>query len=282
MSITISKQVDVPEEIYGEIFSYLNVPSLGRCQQVSEDFYKLAGNDELWRILFKNAFGIDVSNGKEAWSIPVVRSRGQLLEKVQAFRCRPELEKKIRFECLLPGGNSIYLEVSFGSILVSLNRFLPSEVYQTHRCLFLGDTNLLTKPTNLLTKPNCLVSDKLAYITSIPCYEKFHSYFNPLRNQILVQVIEIKGVDVGDGNRLAYCSSIDGWKTLFKLFPLPGSTEQSVLWVGRIPLNAEFKFVKIASNGQVTWENRDQNRIFNTPQPNYSTHFNDDPISFSS
>ncbi len=276
---TIGKTIFVPSDVLDQICYHVlkgaksldDAKSLVRFQRVSKNFYLAAGNDVFWQTLLKNICGIDVSNGKgkEAWNVPILRNRNDLFNTVEAFQCRLELWKTRRLECLVPSHPPMSLEVSFGP---------PSDLKadQTHRYLFLGNVEELRKVQHSSCESSAFLANKPNY----PYHEKSRSCFQLFRNCMLqAPIIEIKEVDIGNDHTLAYYSSIDNWKELFKLFPVSGDNGRPVMWAGRIPLHAEFKFVKIAPNGDFTWENHAGNRVH--PNKNWSAYFKEQPVSFS-
>jgi hypothetical protein len=89
-----------------------------------------------------------------------------------------------------------------------------------------------------------------------PNISSFYSFISPLEDRINSCV---KGVDVGYGNTLGYCSEINGWKTPFKLHCIRGKSG-APMWVGSFLQCTAFKFVLITAKGDVQWEKLKGNR----------------------
>ena len=58
MNINSVNEVNLPQEMYEEIFSYLTGPELTKCSQVSKEWHEVAGSNRLWLgVVEQYAFG---------------------------------------------------------------------------------------------------------------------------------------------------------------------------------------------------------------------------------
>jgi hypothetical protein len=286
--MSIIGEVFIPIDALNNIFSQLDIKSLGRIQCVSKDFYKIANNDVVWTNLFKNLFANDASAeilGKRGVSCIIIRTQDELRKTAEAFWCRLKWGEKTRLECFFPDKSisPIFLEMGFGLShekgFKSYEEFRSSEANQIDCRIFLGDVNSLKKQ-----RSSCSQVKSWIGASKLPRYEFSRSIFLLKADvdeskRITPIEVEIKEVDVGYGNTLGYCSSINGWKEPFELCCVPGDRGQT-MWIGRVPLNEEIKFVKIDSNGNSTWENHTGNRTFSSIG-DWRFSLKEQPISFS-
>jgi hypothetical protein len=278
----------IPSDILYQVFSLLDVRSLGRVQQASPEFYNLGNNDLLWQELFQRAFSQNVPNGelgKEAlkkWHL--IPDRIGLSKVLATFFCCLKWEKTTCLQCRFPDPSmpSIIITQSFGPHKEVLNGKIEDEKnipVDEMRHYWHGVSNQTYTPSGGWTIKKLLSSVPYRRVVSTPITL-------PLQDWRIDQVF-IEEVDVGFGNTLGYYSSINEWKEPFEFFCISGvNGQQSIQWCGLIlsdfsEFKVEFKFVKIDPVGNVTWENYPGNR-----QPdeikgwkNYLTKY---PITFPS
>jgi len=269
----------IPVDAMNRILSNLDVKSLGRIQRVSKNLYKLAGNDEFWKNLFKRTFGVDLPSGAVGKGMLkngiIIKNEKALIDMIVTFLCHVKWDKKTRLECVFPTAPSnahSLLEKSFEKEIMTRSETPTMIIEQS----FGHQRGKRTSMNSLAdeTKYACFVGDvKWPYAHSKIDHEAngiipyFTQICSPIslcswHGAVLSSYFEanVEGVDVGYGNTLGYFSSINQWKEPFELFYIQ-ENNGSHKWAGLIP-NSEFKFVKIDPSGKITWENTPHNRYW--------------------
>jgi len=277
----------IPSEVMHRIFLLLNdFTSLGRAQQVSKDWLNLTENNALWQNLFKkyipSADEVHRITGKEALRNSIIRNEKDFINTVTIFLCRWQWGKKTRLECLFPSSSippnlrnkivpkeepfsnasdlTIVIEQILGCHPRRTQGFDEVHADKTQYYCFTGDMQPLFAHQNQGFSQLWLMNDAPYH----PHYTAFSSQI-PLPNGIGCGFFEanIQDVDVGYGNTLGYFAAINQWKEPFELFCVSAPRGRSKWkWIGRIPYNSEFKFVKIDPNRNITWENICKNRYW--------------------
>jgi hypothetical protein len=236
------------------ILSFLEEKDLGQAEQVCKGWKVLAGNDRLWRNLFERMYNKAVpktKSGKEA-CLSKRRTKtipgGKLLDTLSRFLCLLKWETKRRLECTFLNDPtfSLVIEQGFGPHRGTPEGF-EGPVNETEYYEFVGPT-FSGQPANQTWTVSR--EDRLGHlpIHTTMLWTIYHQEILKNMPEWDYIPVEIKGVDVGYGNTLAYFSDTDDWKQPFPLTCIGEST-----WAGRIPYSA-FKFVKIDQKGKVTWE----------------------------
>jgi hypothetical protein len=263
---------------------------LRALQGVSKQWRALAGNDQLWRNLFKLCFPGDMlqkTRSKEAFRkrlTPVCLYSTEMLDDaIKPFLCCLKWNSKRAFVCSFPGEfYSLAIEQGFGPKQGTQEGFqvAPDEVEYFQfigelepnlRAKAFFDENLTQCPREkgipLCVRYHGIAADQRGSIYCCLRGSASYNKYSLIPRSFGVSSLHaancitdcVEGVDVGYGNTLGYCSEINDWKSPFKLHCI---TEESgkLIWTGLFPLNRLFKFVTIDSHGKIKWEKIKDNR----------------------
>lgn len=252
----------IPTALNIYILSFLDDKDLKSVEQTCKKGKALAGNNLLWQNLFRRVYQKEpsqVMHGKEAFMRQKFTKSCTFLQcrKIYlTFLCNLKLDKKRQLEIIFPPNHFIIVDQGYGSKLgtdASFNQYSPDEK-EYYSCV-----DPIEFPSNmpiLLTPPK----NKRP---SLPIYSNIlvSCDLNPSLIKIFSQCIasfccyrEVSiDLDIGSGNKLGYYSAVNDWKKPFVLFPIEKK------WVGRIPNSWQFRYVKIDSEGKITWEKRENN-----------------------
>jgi hypothetical protein len=291
--------------------SFCDHKELRSLQGVSKQWRVLAGNDQLWRNLFKLYFQGEMlpqTRCKDAFKrrLPVrLKSTNALFKATLTFLCCLKRDSKRLFVCSFPAEPSYSLNIvqGFGSKRGTVEGFeiapdeieyfqYVGEISREEKALAFFKEALTQCPEEREEPPEIsfeewfgapapLNIDRTAPLpfkeNGIPLCTRFYGIasgggsisFRPAPNiQSVYNFIEplrrrfngcVKGVDVGYGNTLGYCSEINGWKSPFKLHCIRGKSG-APMWIGSFPRHALFKFVLINAKGDMQWEKINGNR----------------------
>jgi hypothetical protein len=102
-----------PAEISFQILSPLPSQDLGRCCQVSKAWNSVANDDLLWKHLFQNIPIPSGMNIKKYVQERSVRSKDELLKRIQRFANQITVDKEGRFTCLFPWNPGCSISADF-------------------------------------------------------------------------------------------------------------------------------------------------------------------------
>jgi hypothetical protein len=278
--------------------SFCGHEELCALQGVSKQWYVLAGNDQAWRNAFERFFQeeLHLKKGcKEAFKKrlnPVcLDDIVDLANVTKTFLCSLKWDRKRAFICSFPGSPySITIEQGFGPARGTKEGFevAPDEIecFQLEgKCQAAKSTAATYFDESFTQCPDIKSIRSLSFnAKGIPFSVRWNNvgpgssgflathlpskgYIYYSFSGLLAGYVNdcVKGVDVGYGNTLGYCSEINGWRSPFKLHCITGTSGNSI-WVGLFPKDEVFKFVKIDSKGKLKWEQIEGNRrIFDSP-----------------
>ena len=249
-----------PSELSQCIMSNLDRKDLENVRYVSQKWNLVEGLDETWRGLFFRFFlenaPLNISAKTSFFKrhgLPISNME-VLCNAYTTFRCNLDWNKKKCFSVFFPTLHyTAIFEVALGP-----ERGTP-EGFQAPADEFIYYRYVADPPEDLKEIKETVTRE--FNIAGIPMRKSSKGNFN---NYYFPRCFSAKigNVDVGYGNTLGYFSSINDWKTPFKLFCVSNSSGGHS-WNGHIPYGS-FKFVKIGPDGSITWEihtGPDQNRL---------------------
>lgn len=261
----------IPDELGIFILNNFSLKELVEVRKVCRKWNELANEDRLLCMLYERVYKYPVPEGKSGKAaflyqreLAIIDSPEKLNKAVVGFLCKLKLDKKRRFECSFPKEvNNIFyiIQQCFGPNRGSEIDF-NSSIDETEKyvCKFtLGEEFILTED----------VSSSISKVADvIPIYRIAWSNIVTLSaNRFILdtfstvgQEVGITGIDLGEGNSLAYITDLNGWTEPFKFHNVPATNESPQKWVGRLPFNSEFKMVIEDSKGNITKEVRETNR----------------------
>ncbi len=289
-----------PELVSYRILSYLPVQELGRAQMVCTEWRLLAGNDLLWRELYGYIFkkkAPESINIKESFLIERATKldrEDELGDVMFAFICNLQWEKKRRLICSFSDKSfpPMIIEHSFGPKRGTKDGAAGSADETEYYHCTADDLDQISAANPVYER---IDENGLPGLPDYPKKVGFPAYTKGTMPKRMFEKfdggsyggfipINTEGVDVGYGNTLGFYSDINDWKVPFKLICRANESGLPV-WSGLIPYSF-FKFVKIDSAGQVTWENRAENRRWfqrTSGRPYYFPEYLQvDPIQFRS
>ncbi len=261
--------VQVPRPVCLYIFSFLNAQELGRMAQCCKKGQTLTNDDSLWKQLFKRIYHRELPeqmSGKEATErrMTVKDCSSNEIKKIYTlFLCNQGWDQTRQLEIDLSPGSIVVKEV-FGPGKANGTALAKEpDQLQLYKCIDKDQRERELRKSHY--KKDEIVPPISLEVTSHATNERFPDssvrlpFGHPYTGGVCREVkIPLSVVDVGLGNRLAYYSGINDWEKPFYLFCIEKEDQKN--WEGRIPIDYDFKFVKIDSEGKVTWENRNLNR----------------------
>ncbi len=285
----------IPNDLKPIILHFLDHKGICRMQSVSKEWCTYASADKLWLDLFHAIYpkeplpipGQAKNKFKERiLSIPI-KDESHLEKAITSFFLKLKWNKKRGFTCFFPNDPSYSLNLaqSFGPERGTKAGFEgpadETEYYEFTGSISSGQPASKNYNTQAhLQCPPQSFYDSLSQQIGIPltfsniystAFDTSEDWYS-LRLYVTERFVngKVEGVDVGFGNTLGYFSQINDWKSPFELFCLTEPSTGKPIWVGLIPIHAEFKFVSINSEGAVTWEKKPSNRVLR-PHPRYDT-----------
>jgi len=114
MYINTDPMDSIPKECTLQILSYLDAEELAQCCQVSSKWHKMASEDSLWRQLLS---GIAISPNicaQEYVRNHAVKSRRQVIQRIQEFANHIQLNQKGVFTCFFPFRPTCKMSIELG------------------------------------------------------------------------------------------------------------------------------------------------------------------------
>lgn len=189
---------NIPDEIFLDIFSWLEKTELGKCCRVSKKWQRIISDNALWIEVAKQKFGGKVPSAPnlksflQQYEAQMLKSNEEILDRFQAFANRISLGQNGRFRCIISTGSQygcISVEIKGSQEELNHNTHLLSLCYHSpdfdlkDDCIALngiGNGSLAGpqqpdyRPTSYSCQSGCCMQERVS-ITTIPARGPFQA-----------------------------------------------------------------------------------------------------------
>jgi hypothetical protein len=263
----------IPIELKASILGWADFETLCKMARVSHEWQQLAGDDRLWKGIFKASFPEEPlpkeGEAKKRFQerAPIIIQPWQLSNVLTSFCCNLKWDKKRELNCSFPNNPTYSLKFiqSFGPVKGHQKGYWgDADEIEYYKCMIPASKQQSPELENYPPEPLYPQESPIPLALGYALQCRRSPYGNWPEIEFKTDYVNggIKNVDVGLNNTLGYFSEMNHWKAPFRLFCIP----ETKIWAGLLPLYQEYRFASIDPSGKATMEIKKEPRYLNPSQ----------------